>query len=60
MLKTLGFDRGQVRMTVAWQATTVAGIGLLVGIPLGGSVGSLNVAVASGICLYASRQYRAR
>jgi hypothetical protein len=35
VLKTLGFDRGQVRMTVAWQATTVAAIGLLVGIPLG-------------------------
>ena len=32
----------------------------IVGIPLSGSVGSLNVAVASGICLYASRQHRAR
>jgi ABC-type antimicrobial peptide transport system permease subunit len=39
VLKTLGFDRHQVRMTVAWQATTVAGIGLLVGIPLGLALG---------------------
>jgi 23S rRNA (guanosine2251-2'-O)-methyltransferase len=31
----------------------------IVGIPIAGSVGSLNVAVASGICLYASRQRRA-
>ena len=31
----------------------------IVGIPLSGSVESLNVAVASGICLYASRQRRA-
>jgi 23S rRNA (guanosine2251-2'-O)-methyltransferase len=30
----------------------------IVGIPLMGSVGSLNVAVASGICLYASRRAR--
>jgi ABC-type lipoprotein release transport system permease subunit len=39
VFKTLGFDRAQVRMTVAWQATTVAGIGLLLGIPLGLVVG---------------------
>ena len=30
----------------------------IVGIPLQGSVGSLNVAVAAGICLYATRSYR--
>ncbi len=30
----------------------------LVGIPLSGTVGSLNVAVASGICLYATRRAR--
>jgi hypothetical protein len=35
VLKTLGFDRRQVRATVAWQATTVVVVGLLVGIPLG-------------------------
>ena len=41
VLKTLGFDRRQVRMTVAWHATTVACIGLLLGIPLGVAVGRL-------------------
>jgi hypothetical protein len=41
VLKTLGFDRRQVRMTIAWHATTVAAIGLLVGIPLGLAVGRL-------------------
>jgi ABC-type antimicrobial peptide transport system permease subunit len=40
VLKTLGFDRRQVRATVAWQATTYAVIGLVVGIPLGLVVGS--------------------
>ena len=35
VLKTLGFTRRQVRATVAWQASTVAAVGLLIGIPLG-------------------------
>jgi ABC-type lipoprotein release transport system permease subunit len=35
ILKTLGFERRDVRATVAWQATTVAAVGLLVGLPLG-------------------------
>jgi hypothetical protein len=35
MLKALGFTRGQVRATVAWQATIIAFIGLVVGVPLG-------------------------
>jgi hypothetical protein len=39
VFKTLGFDRRQVRMTVAWHATTIAAIGLLVGIPLGLALG---------------------
>jgi hypothetical protein len=39
VLKTLGFVRGQVLATVAWQATTVAAVGLLVGVPLGVAVG---------------------
>ena len=39
ILKTLGFERRDVRMTVAWQATTVAAIGLLVGLPLGVGIG---------------------
>jgi putative ABC transport system permease protein len=35
VLKTLGFTRRQVRTTVAWQASTVAAVGLVIGIPLG-------------------------
>ena len=40
LLKTLGFDRRQVRTTVAWQATTLTAIGLVVGVPLGLLAGS--------------------
>jgi predicted lysophospholipase L1 biosynthesis ABC-type transport system permease subunit len=39
VLKTLGFVRGQVSATVAWQATTVALIALSVGLPLGAALG---------------------
>jgi hypothetical protein len=39
VLKTLGFVRGQVSATVAWQATTVAVVALLVGLPLGVAAG---------------------
>jgi ABC-type lipoprotein release transport system permease subunit len=39
VLKTLGFERRDVLATVAWQATTVAAIGLLVGLPLGIGLG---------------------
>ena len=35
VLKTLGFVSRQVRATVAWQATALAGVGLIVGVPLG-------------------------
>jgi ABC-type antimicrobial peptide transport system permease subunit len=35
VLKTLGFVTRQVRATVAWQATAIAGAGLIVGVPLG-------------------------
>jgi ABC-type lipoprotein release transport system permease subunit len=41
LLKTLGFNRSQVRATVAWQATTLATIGLVVGIPGGVIVGRI-------------------
>ncbi len=41
VLKTLGFDRRQIRAAVAWQATTLASIGLIVGIPAGVIIGSL-------------------
>jgi hypothetical protein len=35
VLKTLGFGRRQVRMTIAWQATTLVSIALAVGVPIG-------------------------
>lgn len=41
LLKVLGFVRRQVRVAVSWQATTVAVVGLVVGIPLGLVVGNL-------------------
>jgi predicted lysophospholipase L1 biosynthesis ABC-type transport system permease subunit len=34
-LKTLGFTRRQLRQAVAWQATTIATIALLIGLPVG-------------------------
>jgi len=39
LLKVLGFARGQVAGTVAWQATTLAVAGLAVGLPLGLAAG---------------------
>jgi putative ABC transport system permease protein len=39
ILKTLGFARSQVRATVAWQATTLVVITLIVGVPLGIATG---------------------
>jgi ABC-type lipoprotein release transport system permease subunit len=35
ILKTLGFVPAQVRHAIAWQATTLAAIALLIGVPLG-------------------------
>ncbi len=35
LLKTIGFVRGQLAAAVAWQASVVALIGILIGIPLG-------------------------
>jgi ABC-type antimicrobial peptide transport system permease subunit len=35
LLKVLGFVNGQVVSTVAWQATTLALVGIVVGVPLG-------------------------
>ena len=39
VLKTLGFVRRQVSATVAWQASTMAGLALLIGLPVGVVVG---------------------
>ena len=41
ILQTLGFRRGQIMATVAWQALILAGIALLIGIPLGIMAGRL-------------------
>jgi hypothetical protein len=35
VLRAVGFERGQVAAAVAWQSTTLAGLALLVGLPLG-------------------------
>src|SRR5262249_2957863 len=40
VLKPLGFNRRQVRTTIAWQATALAGVGLMIGIPIGLAFGS--------------------
>jgi hypothetical protein len=39
VLKTMGFVRPQVSSAVAWQATTLVGVALLVGVPLGAAAG---------------------
>src|SRR5438270_8549405 len=39
VLKTLGFVRGQVSAAVAWQATTLVLLALLVGVPVGAALG---------------------
>jgi len=39
IFKTLGFLRREVRQAVAWQATTIAAIALLVGLPIGVACG---------------------
>jgi hypothetical protein len=50
VLGTLGFVRGQVSATVAWQATTLAVVGLVVGVPLGLALGRWAwVLVAEGL-----------
>ena len=52
LLKTLGFTRGQMRATIAWQAATIAAVGIVIGIPTGLVVGDTiwrAVATALGI-----------
>jgi predicted lysophospholipase L1 biosynthesis ABC-type transport system permease subunit len=39
LLKTLGFTRRQLAGAVSWQATVVAIVGLVVGVPLGIAAG---------------------
>ena len=39
LLKSLGFTQRQLSVTIAWQATVVAFIGIVVGLPLGTVIG---------------------
>jgi hypothetical protein len=48
LLKTLGFTTPQVSLTVACQATTIAAVALLVGLPLGVAAGRWAWTVAAG------------
>jgi putative ABC transport system permease protein len=48
ILKTLGFVREQVRGTLAWQATTLAAVALLVGLPTGVAAGRLGWRLFAG------------
>jgi len=48
ILKTLGFVRGQVALTVAWQTTTIAVVALLVGVPVGAAAGRWAWALFAG------------
>ena len=48
VLKALGFVRGQVFAAVAWQATTLVGLALLVGLPLGVAAGRWTWQVFAG------------
>jgi ABC-type antimicrobial peptide transport system permease subunit len=41
LLKVVGFVRSQIAATVAWQATTLALIGMVIGVPLGVAVGKV-------------------
>ncbi len=39
LLKTLGFVRRQVALSVSWQATTIVLVGILIGVPVGLALG---------------------
>ncbi len=41
LLKSLGFVRAQVAFTLSWQTTTVALIGIVIGVPAGVAIGRL-------------------
>lgn len=48
MLRTLGFTRGQVLRTVAWQGATLTATALIIGIPLGTICGRLAWRIFAG------------
>jgi len=39
LLKTLGFTKGQLAVTLAWQATVTAVVGIVIGVPVGIAAG---------------------
>jgi ABC-type antimicrobial peptide transport system permease subunit len=41
LLKALGFVKGQIASAVAWQATTLALVGIVIGVPVGIVAGRL-------------------
>ena len=47
LLKSLGFVRRQIALSVTWQTTTVAMIGIVLGVPLGIAAGRLGLGVPS-------------
>jgi predicted lysophospholipase L1 biosynthesis ABC-type transport system permease subunit len=58
LLKAIGFKRGQVRATLEWEASTLAIVGIVLGIPAGVVVGRLawslvahNIGVATTVAL---------
>jgi ABC-type antimicrobial peptide transport system permease subunit len=48
ILRTIGFTRRQISRTVAWQAATIAVVGLAIGLPLGVLVGRLTWSLFAG------------
>jgi putative ABC transport system permease protein len=48
LLKTFGFVRRQVRSTIAWQATTVAAVAVVLGVPIGIALGRWSWATLAG------------
>jgi hypothetical protein len=48
VLRAIGFTRGQVRATVAWQAVVLTGVALVIGIPAGIACGRLAWQIFTG------------
>ena len=48
ILRAMGFTSGQVRRTIGWQALTLAGLALLIGLPLGIACGRLGWQIFAG------------
>ena len=50
VLRSMGFVRGQTRATIAWQASTLAVVALVIGLPAGLVVGRWTwIVVANGV-----------